>query len=178
MRNKHIRMRETNEYVWQLTSQTNTLTCISSSLWARLLLNTQKCTTTLTGMSQTHGSGDPSPHSWVTDDVVYGSKFTSDMWPDFGPSFSTSMWISLLLYLFYDDRLPYGESLPRNTDALLEYCFSLLPFPFFGSVFPSLSCLPQCTAIPLPLQPNLSLCTLQTGDACALMTLSKEEVQD
>lgn len=50
-------------------------------------------------------------------------------------SFSTSKWISLLLYLFYDDRQPYGDSLARNTDSWILFLFSTHPLPLALSLF-------------------------------------------
>ncbi len=143
------------EWILWLTSRSITLISRSSFIWARRLLTHQKCTTH-TRMSQTRRSGD----SWVTGDVVCRSSFISHIWWDPRPCFSTSF----MLYLFSDDRLPYGERLARNTDALLEYFFSLLSLPPSVSFF-------RCAIISLPLQTNLSLSTLQTGDACALMML-------
>lgn len=61
------------------------------------------------------------------------------------------------------------DSLARNTDALLEYCVFPLPPPNHHH-HPSLALsLSPRTTIPLPLQTNLSLRTLQTGDTHALV---------
>lgn len=62
---------ETSEYI----ELADVITLTPSSLWVWLRLifsHTKKCTTTHTGMSQTHGSGDPSTRSWVTGDVNAG----------------------------------------------------------------------------------------------------------
>ena len=148
---------ETNEYI----ELADVITLTPSSLWAWLRLTHAKM------HNNTHWDESDTRVRWPLCSQLshrwrhrWKSSFASD------PSSSTSEWISLPLCLFYDDRLPYGESLARNTDALLEYCFSPLASPF------------SLSAIPLRLQANLSLCTLQTGDALALMTLSGEEVHE
>lgn len=54
--------------------------------------------------------------------------------------------------------------------------FLSYPQPSFGSVSFCLSYL--SLLLPVFFQANLSLCTLQADDACALMMLSEEEVQE
>lgn len=159
-----------NAFRW-LSSRGITLIFITSFIWARQLLAHKKKCTAHSGMSQTHGSGDSSCHSWVTGDVVNRSSVILHMWPDPGHSFSTS----LTLHLSHHDRLPYGESLAMNTDALPEHCLSLPPLSST-----SVSFFPICHYLSAFTDSSISMYSADGGQVMHVLSwcLSKEEVQE
>lgn len=123
---------------------------------------TQKCTKTRTpGWVRSMGQVTPSPHNWVNSDVVYRRSFASEIRPYFSMfhvfSFITSC---CMVKVLQDYRCSAGIPFLPPKALSLSHLFT-----------PNL-------LLSVLLQSNLSLCTLQTGDACAFIMLSKEEVQE